>query len=41
MDEVFSSAKFAAAVFRLFDRDNSGEVWITMVIATVKESYRW
>ena len=41
LDAVFSSPKFSATVFRLFDRDNSGEVWINMIIATVKESYRW
>ena len=38
--EAFSSPKFASAVFRLFDRDGSGYVWIEDVTANIKEGFQ-
>jgi hypothetical protein len=37
--EVFASPEFASAVFKLFDHDNSGELWIEQVTKSVKMSF--
>ena len=38
--EVIASPAFSAAVFRLADRDNSGDVSIDAVVSGIKETFR-